>query len=148
MLAATRTQVLSPEEEENQWLHRALQRQFQHVEKYCNAQTRLHNALIEEDRAFQSTSLHTYIVELEDCLRKVQKDLGYLQEKQLRNQRRMEVLSSHVERSKRVLWTVYENGAILHPNGIPATKDNVAIKTVALSTLRASMVQLERKFGI
>jgi 23S rRNA C2498 (ribose-2'-O)-methylase RlmM len=148
MLAATRPQILLPEEEENQWLHKALQRQFQHVEQYCNAQTRLHNALLEEDRAFQSTSLQTYIIELEECLRKVQKDLGSLQAKELRNQRRMEVLLSHVERSKRVLLTVYENGAMLHPNGIPATKDNVAIKTVALSTLRASMVQLERKFGI
>lgn len=148
MLAASKPQALSPEEEENECAHAILKRQFQHVEKHCNAQTRFHNALIEEDRAFQSTALQTFMAELDSSLKKVQKDLEALKTTTLRNRRRMEVLSAHIELSERVLLTIFENGAVLHPNGIPATKDDVAIKTVALSALRASILKLERKLGI
>jgi hypothetical protein len=148
MLAASTPHTLSRDEEENQWLHSLLQQQSQHVEEYCNGQTRLQNALIEEDRTFQASSIQTNIVELDQTLRNVQKDLKNLKMKQLHGHRRKEVLSDHIQTSERVLLTIWENGGMLHPNGIPASKDNVAIKTVALSSLRASIAQVQRKLGI
>ena len=59
----------------------------------------------------------------------------------------MDVLLQHIQLSERVLCTIFENGAMFHSNGIPATQDKIAVKTVALSSLKASMVQVLRKLG-
>lgn len=85
--------------------------------------------------------------QLEKALGKVQNDMQAILMISLRHRRRMEVLSEHIQLSERVLLTIFENGALLHANGVPATKDNTAIKTVALSSLRASIARVQRKLG-
>jgi hypothetical protein len=148
MLAASTPLPLSRDEEENQWVSMLLQQQAQNVEEYCNAQTRLQNAVVDENRMFQASVIQTCIVELQKTLSTVQNDLIALQSKELRGHRKKEILSDHIQLSKRVLLTIFENGGMLHSNGIPASKDNVEIKTVALSSLRASVLQVQRILGL
>lgn len=125
-----------------------LQQQAQNIEEYCNSQTRLQNALIEENRMLQASVIPRYIVELQQALRAVQNDLRALESKELHGIRRKEAIHDHIQLSKRVLLTVFENGGMLHSNGILASKDNIEIKTVALSSLRGSIFQVQRKLGI
>ena len=143
MLAAT-TKVLSHEELENQVIDSLLQEQFQIFEEYCQLQTLLNRDLLEKERRFQSINLNLRIIELMKTLEKVKNVMKLLLGKTLQGEKRMDALFRHLDVSKRVLCTIYEHGAKLHPNGIPLTDDNVEIKTVALSTLQASMLLLQK----
>ena len=147
MLASSTPQPLSQEEQENQRLAHMLQQQFQNLEDYCNCQTHLQNSLVDEDRRFQASTIQMNMDQLQQALKNVQSDMQTLKMITLRNHRRMDVLLDHIQLSERVLLTVFENGAMLHTNGIPATKDDISIKTVALSSLRASMARVQRKLG-
>jgi hypothetical protein len=147
MLASSTPQPLSREEEENQRLVNLLQQQFANLEEYCNCQTQLHNSCVEEDRRFQASSIQACMDQLEKALGKVQNDMQAILLISMPHHRRMDVLSEHIHLSERVVRTIFENGAMLHANGVPATKDNTAIKTVALSSLRASIARVQRKLG-
>jgi hypothetical protein len=147
MLAAA-TKVLSNEEIENQLIASLLQEQFQVFEEYCQSQTLLNREILEKDRRFQGMNLNLRTIELMKTLEKVKNLMKLLQGKKLQGEKRMDALIRHLDVSKRVLCTIYENGAKLHPNGIPLTNDNVEIKTVALSTLQASSLLLQRNLSI
>ena len=148
MLAASTPLPLSRDEEENQWVSMLLQQQAQNIEEYCNSQARLQNALIDENRMLQASIIQMRIVDLQQALLAVQNDLLALESKELHGHRRKEVISNHIQLSRRVLLSVFENGGMLHSNGLPASKDIIEIKTVALSSLRASTLQVQRKLGI
>mmetsp|Transcript_36975 Transcript_36975/g.42173 ORF Transcript_36975/g.42173 Transcript_36975/m.42173 type:complete len:208 (+) Transcript_36975:3-626(+) len=57
----------------------------------------------------------------------------------------LELIKNHLDLSERVLYTIYEHGGMYHLNGLPATKDDLEIKTVALAILRASKGQIQNK---
>jgi hypothetical protein len=133
-------------------LQSLLKAQYSQVEEYCNAQTRLQNELVVvssrdgrptkglyHQRALQQTTL-----DLVNSISRVQTDLGTLSTLKLEDRNQQNALEAHVQRSNRVLETIYNNGGQLHAIGIPASKDNHEIKTVALATLRASIAQVEK----
>jgi hypothetical protein len=130
-----------------------LNSQYEHVESYCNAQTRLQNALTEGNRSksdphqLYQAKLNQHVTSLQKTLGKVQSDLVELEGYNIKNERLQQLLDSHVERSKRVLTTIYRHGGIYHANGLPAGKDSIEEKTVALSALKASITQIQRVIG-
>ena len=126
-----------------------LHRQYRNLETYCNAQTRIQNALIEEKRttALFSLKLHAHLDNLQSSLQQVQSDLRQLQTIELGHPRLQRLLVAHIERSRRILKTIYNSGGAFHANGIPVYKDDVETKTVALASLNASIADLERKIG-
>ena len=137
-------------EEEN--LRRILEEQSSRVEAYCNEQTRLQNALI-DSRGGQSHAMHQLILQhctldLSDSIEKVQENLQTLSSVELSDRNKQNALETHVARSKRVLQTIHESGGKFYPSGIPASKDDVAAKTVALATLRASIAQVEKAIAL
>lgn len=150
LLGAATPQIYSLEEEENKFLKPLLGRTFKHVEKYCNAQTRLQNVLIEGDRVSLAASLQTLVIQLEDSITGVGGNLDELKKAKddLSSARRREALSEHIDCCGRVVSTVFASGAMIHSNGIPTTADDIAMKTVALSVLKASTAQVERKLGV
>jgi AraC-like DNA-binding protein len=147
MLTAT-TQALTHEEHENQFLASVLQEQSHVFEEYCHLQTLLNNDLLEEDRYFQRINLNRRTLELMTTLEKVKNVMKLLKSKTLQEEKRMNALAQHLDVSERVLCTLFEHGAKLNPNGIPMTNDNVEIKTVALSTLQASILLLQRNLSM
>jgi hypothetical protein len=148
---------MSTRESDNDHLQVLLKAQYGHVEAYCNAQTMLQNELlvdISRDDGVRSCSQIRYQHALQQAtlgfvnsISEVQEDLRMLlaacNQRSDRNEQR--ALDAHVQRSIRVLDTIYHNGARFHSNGIPASKDNHETKTVALATLRASIAQLEKR---
>ena len=145
-----------------------LQYQYDHVEEYCNAQTNLNNILIQ--RTDNNTNTYTSsrnlsvllvpaISNLQEKLAYVQNDLTSLEEfvqtcEQHSISSRsvsLSLLQQHVERSRRVLKTVYEP---YHVNGIqfPSKQktvmsglDSIETKTIALASLRASIIKLQQQ---
>ena len=127
----------------------ALHEQYSRVEAYCNAQTRLRNALMEDERttALYSHTLETLVQHMQTTVQRVQSDLKQLQTMRLGHARLQPLLLDHVERSRRILKTIYNSGGRFHTNGIPDGKDDIETKTVALACLKASIAQIERKIG-
>lgn len=127
----------------------ALHQQYDHVEEYCNAQTRFQNALIEDERkaAQYSHTLQAHLDHLQTSLEHVRSDLKQLQSIQLTHPRLQQLLANHLERSQRILKTIYNSGGRFHTNGIPAGKDDIEAKTVSLACLKASVAEIERKIG-
>lgn len=145
---------MSTRESDKDSLQSVLKAQYSHVEEYCNAQTRLQNQFI-DIRDGRPKVLHQYDLQqanldLSNSISKVQTDLGTLSStlKLLEDRNQQIALQAHVQRSNRVLETIYNNGGRLHSIGIPASKDNHEIKTVALATLRASIAQVEKALSM
>mmetsp|Transcript_29190 Transcript_29190/g.44130 ORF Transcript_29190/g.44130 Transcript_29190/m.44130 type:complete len:154 (-) Transcript_29190:318-779(-) len=142
------------------WLRNFLNQQYLHAEYYCNAQTKLQNSLLQQqNNAQQSCSskhvqMESAVLELSAAVQDVQQDLETLRRTIIADDnnnnnihpRKQTLLQGHVELSERVVMTIYEHGGMYHPNGIPATKDDIEIKTVALASLRASIARLEESF--
>jgi len=139
---------MNKETDEDDDLRRILKEQSRIVEKYCNAQTRLQNGLLDSrdgrSHVLHQQTLQQATIDLSDCTEKVQGNLRKLSSYQLADRNKRKALDTHVERSKRVLETIYHSGGKLHPLGIPASNDDDETKTVALATLRASIAQVER----
>jgi dsDNA-binding SOS-regulon protein len=139
-------------EEEN--LQVILKEQANVYQEYCNFQTLLQNALVESSRNGRSHVVHQQELllatqNLSDSTERVQENFQKLSSCRLSsNRNKQEALDTHVARSKRVLETIYNSGGKLHPLGIPTSKDNVEIKTVALATLRASIAQVEKALAL
>lgn len=127
----------------------ALHQQYDHLEEYCNAQTLTQNALIEDNRkaAQYSHTLQAHLDHLQTSLQHVQSDLKQLQLMQLTHPRLQQLLVTHLERSQRILKTIYHGGGRFHANGIPDGKDDIDAKTVSLACLKASIAEIERKIG-
>lgn len=125
-----------------------LKRQYKHFEDYCNAQTRLQNALIEEDREFLPSTLQDCVDALQIVVSKIQEDRKDLATFNLNNGRKQKILEEHISRSERIIKTIFHNGGKYHPSGIPASSDDVNMKTVAMATLRASLTKTQRKLGL
>ena len=141
-------------------LRKLLLEQYQHLEEYCNAQTRLHNILIDNkstsqqkwDKVLYDHKLQQTTLDLNDCIKKVKSDLIEI-DKQLLihtnnsslDRNACEALQQHLTRSRRVVQTIFESGGQLHGCGIPAKKGNNDhdSKLVALASLRASRAQLD-----
>lgn len=153
---------MSTRESDNDHLQVLLKAQYEHVEAYCNAQTMLQNELVDiasrDGDGVRSCSQIRYqhavqqaTLEFVNSISKVQEDLRMLlaacQQRSDRNEQR-EALDAHVQRSIRVLDTIYHNGGTFHSNGIPASNDNHETKIVALATLRASIAQLKKALAI
>mmetsp|Transcript_9803 Transcript_9803/g.13811 ORF Transcript_9803/g.13811 Transcript_9803/m.13811 type:complete len:164 (+) Transcript_9803:55-546(+) len=144
-----------------EFLQKLLLKQYQHVEEYCNAQTRLQNALMDNRSTSQhkwETILHRHTLQqstldLNESIQRVKSDLIEI-EKQImlqedgsnsfldRNVR--EALEQHMKRSRRVVQTIFGSGGQLHTCGIPVNGGNQDhdIKIIALASLRASRAQL------
>jgi hypothetical protein len=108
-----------------------LQEQYSQVECYCNAQTRLHNAI----QTTSSESTAKAVIALSDSLQKLRLDLQLLRMKE--NSR----LEEHLRLSDRVIETISRNPG-WHANGIPASSNNIKLNTVALATLKASIATI------
>jgi hypothetical protein len=103
-----------------------LQEQYQHVEEYCNAQTRLFNATINSKDAADA------VANLSQATRRIRQDLQKLQ-----NCRQ----DKHLEVSRRVIQTIGRNPS-WHANGLPEGSAKVQVFTVALATLKASIAEV------
>lgn len=143
---------MSAKRDEEEGLRRILKEQYARAEAYCNAQTRLQNALVESrdgrSRVLHQQSLKQATSQLLDCTEKVQDNLNKLSLCQLDNRNQQKALETHLARSKRVLETIFQNGGELSHLGIPVSRDDVEIKTVALATLRASIAQVEKALAV
>ena len=144
---------MSAKRDDDEDLRRILKEQYNHVEAYCNSQTRLQNALVGRrdgrSRVFHQQYLEKVTLDLSDCTEKVQENLKRLSShRQLVDRNKQQALDTHVARSKRVLETIYQNGGKLSPLGIPVSKDDDETKTVALATLRASIAQVEKALAV
>lgn len=138
---------MSRESNEEEKLRLLLQEQAEVCQEYCNAQTLLHNSLL-DSRNGRSHIIHQQILvqvsqDLSESIENVQENLRKLSALSLADRNKQKDLKEHVVRSKRVLQTIFDNGGKLHPIGIPINKDNIETKTVALATLRASIAQVE-----
>eukprot|EP00543_Licmophora_paradoxa_P016207 CAMPEP_0202469092 /NCGR_PEP_ID=MMETSP1360-20130828/77437_1 /ASSEMBLY_ACC=CAM_ASM_000848 /TAXON_ID=515479 /ORGANISM="Licmophora paradoxa, Strain CCMP2313" /LENGTH=143 /DNA_ID=CAMNT_0049094303 /DNA_START=46 /DNA_END=477 /DNA_ORIENTATION=- len=131
-------------------IHQKVKLQYQHIEEYCNAQTRLRHAMIEEDRELQGSLCHECIDQLQRIVQKIQKDQSDLSSmvSLIMNERQQAALSEHIARSERVLETILRSGGMFYTDGIPSSSDDVGMKTVALSTLWASSNKLQRQLGL
>eukprot|EP00547_Thalassionema_nitzschioides_P013706 CAMPEP_0194239290 /NCGR_PEP_ID=MMETSP0158-20130606/5802_1 /TAXON_ID=33649 /ORGANISM="Thalassionema nitzschioides, Strain L26-B" /LENGTH=151 /DNA_ID=CAMNT_0038973731 /DNA_START=20 /DNA_END=475 /DNA_ORIENTATION=- len=149
MATASSDATEDEEEGENSWIQQALNQQYEHLELYCNAQTRLQNSLLQQQLHRQHNDTRTeWVMELSHAVQDVQQDLETLRNHTCSHPRKQELLQRHVELSERVIKTIYEHGGMYHRNGIPATKDNIEIKTVALASLRARSKHLGEVFGV
>jgi len=130
-----------------------LEEQFQYTEAYCNATTALHNALQQVAGAGEVlVDLHQATKEYQDALDSVQNNLQALtelvavHEKETGRRNAKSCLTQHLERTRRVLATIYQSGqgAAYYSNGIPipssqSRNNNNNARLVALATLRASI---------
>jgi hypothetical protein len=98
-----------------------LQEQYQHVEGYCNAQTRVYNATISSKDAADA------VANLSQATRRIRQDL-----QKLRNCRQ----EQHLEVSRRVIQAIGRNPS-WHANGLPEGNSKVQVYTVALATILA-----------
>lgn len=140
--------TMSDDSNNDDWLRNVLNQQYLHAEYYCNAQTKLQNSLLQQNQQTSKHGMESTVLELSAAVQDVQQDLETLRTIAMDLPSRTQaLLKDHVELSKRVVMTIYEHGGMYHPNGIPATKDNIEIKTVALASLRASKVRLEQRLS-
>lgn len=140
---------MKKELDEDESLRLVLKQQSSLCEAYCNAQTRLQNALIDgHSHPHSQLLLHQTLTELSDCTASVQENFKLLSTMQLNDRNKQAALETHVQRSKRVLETLFESGGKLDSLGIPVSKDDVEMKTVALATLRASIAQVEKTLSV
>jgi hypothetical protein len=149
---------MSTRESDKDSLQSVLKAQYSHVEEYCNAQTRLQNELVHVDshdgrpRGLHQRALQQATLDYANSITKVQNNLGtlttLLSTHKLEDRNQKLALEAHVQRSNRVLETMYNNGGRFHSIGIPASKDSHEIKTVALATLRASIAQVQKALSV
>jgi len=152
---AQRDNTQSSKEEATQVL---LEEQFLYTEAYCNATTALHNALqqVAGGAAEELVDLYQATKEYQDALDRVQNNLQALKELAVveeasgtRSRNANRCLTQHLERTRRVLTTIYQSGhgAAFYANGIPipssqsftGSNNNNNARLVALATLRASI---------
>jgi phage baseplate assembly protein gpV len=143
---------MSTRESDQDDLRLLLKTQYGHVEVYCNAQTLLQNELVDSrngrSQILYQHALQQATLDLSNSISEVQQDLRMLAACKLSDRNQQRALDAHVQRSNRVLETIYHNGGRFHSNGIPASKDSHETKTVALATLRASIAQLEKALAM
>lgn len=144
-----------------------LREQYSATEDYCNAQTSFRNAVVSRQDSSNSGQspmrLNRYVVlnqalmHHQTALDRIQENLQHLHEHHNALSESYEtpdsgsallqkVLSQHLQRTERVLRTIYiEGGGVYHPNGLPVptgegeSENAASALMVALSTLRASM---------
>lgn len=143
---------MKKETDEDENLRLILKEQSASCEAYCNAQTLLQNALLDgrDGGSYEvhQQTLQQTTMDLSNSIEKVQDVLQRLSSFRLADRNKQKALDTHVERSKRVLTTIYNSGGKFHSLGIPATKDDAEAKTVALATLRASIAQVEKALAL
>lgn len=149
-----------------------LENQYAHVEAYCDAQTTLHNTLVNRGSSKGSATqkkhpVHPYldltlhqppeeykaVMNIQKSLNSIKGNWTALQElvetdkdnDTNRNPIIASLLQNHMALSRRVVKTVQDP---YHRNGIPTTssgggENSTERKTVALATLRASMARIQ-----
>lgn len=145
---------MNEKEKEEEPLRLLLQKQYQHAEEYCNAQTRLHSALVDNrphsqlDQLLFHHTLQRALEDMKESTDKVRSDLVSLEESrtEVANHNLHKALQTHLETSHRIVQTMFHSGGRFHTSGIPANKDDYESKMVALATLRASIETLEAVF--
>lgn len=145
------------QEFEEKWLRTSLQEQYQCVEEYCNAQTRLNNALVNNRSRSQhkwervlyehtlqkaTQGLSESIQTVRSCMIKIEsqipKGLFPLSDSD-GNRNTRQAWQQHLERSRRVLQTLFQSGGgQFYASGIPVGKYDSESKMIGLATLRAS----------
>jgi hypothetical protein len=116
-----------------------LKEQYDLVEEYANAQSRLLNAtIVSSPSSGDDDQLSGALENLHSCRCRVRTTMDQLQRDDEIRQRH----SAHVTLSRRVIQTIAQNPSY-YSNGIPGhTKSTLEANTVALATLKASISRI------